>query len=96
MARLRRSPPSPATAGTPPPPAARPPSPVTDRPLPRGRLGALILVVPILAALFSGCANRSLVRFEKIAKAAAGDDYLEAARSIRKDKDLYGSHSGLR
>lgn len=45
--------------------------------------------------LLSGCANRSLVRFEKIAKVAAKDDYMEAARRIHKDEDLYGSHNRL-
>lgn len=43
----------------------------------------------------AGCANRSLVRFEKIAKAAAQDDYLGAAKRIHKEKDLYGRQSRL-
>lgn len=59
-------------------------------------------ILPLPAALLlagllglSGCANRSLVRFEKIAKVAAQDDYLGAAKRIRKEKDLYGSQSRL-
>ena len=39
---------------------------------------------PAAALLLAGCLNPSLVRFEKIAKAAADDDYQAAAARIRK------------
>ncbi len=43
-----------------------------------------------------GCANRALVRFDKIAQQAASRDFLGAAAKIRKQRsDLYGSHSEL-
>jgi uncharacterized protein len=75
-----------------PSPAARRP----DRPrafpfrLP-ARPGALAL-----AALFLlGCADKSRLRFRKIADAAGRDDYAKAAADVRKSKDLYGSKDAL-
>lgn len=45
-----------------------------------------------LAALsFQGCADKSLLRFEKIAASAKKDDYAKAAADVRKNKDWYGS-----
>jgi tetratricopeptide (TPR) repeat protein len=49
-----------------------------------------------LALFLGGCANGALVRYEKIAKRAASQDYLEAAKAVRADREsLYGSHSRL-
>ena len=53
------------------------------------------LAFPAAAMLLAGCLNPSLVRFEKIAKAAANDDYLAAAARVRKERDLYGDRSRL-
>jgi tetratricopeptide (TPR) repeat protein len=48
------------------------------------------------APLFLGCANTALVRYEKIAKRAGSQNYLDAARMIRKDADaLYGSRKEM-
>ena len=49
-----------------------------------------------LAALsFQGCADKSMLRFEKISASARMDDYSKAAEDVRKSKDLYGSKSEL-
>jgi uncharacterized protein len=42
-----------------------------------------------------GCANKSLVRFEKLSKASAAQDFKRAVAEVRKDKRLYGSQSQL-
>lgn len=53
-------------------------------------------VLIVCASLLSGCANTALVRYEKIAKKAGSQDYLNAAKMIRKDPEaLYGSRSDL-
>lgn len=50
----------------------------------------------LLAALFlQGCADKSRLRFEKIADAAGRDDYAKAAAEVRGHKDLYGSNNAL-
>ncbi|MEO6094342.1 MAG: hypothetical protein ABIW76_01225 [Fibrobacteria bacterium] len=50
----------------------------------------------IASALFlAACADKSLLRFEKIAESAQKDDYAKAASDVRKHKDLYGSGSQL-
>ncbi|MEO7425295.1 MAG: hypothetical protein ABI036_08915 [Fibrobacteria bacterium] len=55
-----------------------------------------ILPFALLAAAFlAGCADKSLLRFEKIAASAQKDDYAKAAADVRKNKDLYGSASQL-
>jgi len=44
----------------------------------------------------TGCANRGLVRYDKLVKRAAAQDYLDAAAFLRADKGaLYGSQSEL-
>ena len=49
-----------------------------------------------LAALFfQGCADKSMLRFEKIADSARKDDYEKAAADVRKNKDLYGNSARL-
>jgi hypothetical protein len=57
------------------------------------RLWAVLFVsVP----LFLGCANTALVRYEKIAKRAGSQNYLDAARMIRTDAEaLYGSRKEM-
>ncbi|HEX2613109.1 MAG TPA: hypothetical protein VHO02_05925 [Fibrobacteria bacterium] len=58
-------------------------------------LACATLFVPF-ALFLGGCANSALVRYEKIAKRAASQDYLEAAKSVRANREsLYGSHSRL-
>src|SRR5690606_29000384 len=47
------------------------------------------------ALLICACADKSLLRFEKIAKSAERDDYLKAVADVRKNKDLYGGKSRL-
>ena len=47
------------------------------------------------ALAFQGCADKSRLRFEKIADAAGRDDYAKAAAEVRKHKDLYGSNNAL-
>lgn len=42
-----------------------------------------------------GCANRSAMRYEKIAKVAERNDYRAAAAAIRKNSKLYGSNDRL-
>jgi hypothetical protein len=59
------------------------------------RAARLLIAGAASAVLLAGCANRSLVRFEKIAKVAAKDDYLEAVGRIRKEEGLYGSQAKL-
>jgi len=50
----------------------------------------------ILAALFfQGCADKSLLRFQKIADAAGRDEYAKAAAEVVKNKNLYGSNNAL-
>ncbi|MDB5102967.1 MAG: putative lipoprotein [Fibrobacteres bacterium] len=51
--------------------------------------------VAALALLLTGCADKSLLRFEKIANSAQRDDYAKAAADVRKNKSLYGSSSQL-
>ncbi len=46
-------------------------------------------------SLLSGCADKSLLRFEKIAGSAQKDDYAKAVADVRKNQDLYGSASQL-
>lgn len=59
------------------------------------RAAAFRTFAALCLLLLTGCANKSLVRFEKIAAAAAKDEYLGAAERIRKDQALYGSQSTL-
>ena len=47
------------------------------------------------APLILGCANKGLVRFDKISKQAAGQDFLGAAHQIRNNPALYGSEGTL-
>ncbi|MDB5048595.1 MAG: putative lipoprotein [Fibrobacteres bacterium] len=54
------------------------------------RLGATLLLL-----LVTGCADKSLLRLEKIANSAQKDDYQKAIADIRKNKDLYGGSSQL-
>lgn len=50
----------------------------------------------LLASLFLlGCADKSRLRFEKIADAAGRDDYAKAAAEVRGHKSLYGSDNAL-
>jgi len=53
------------------------------------------LVFLLVALGLGGCANKSLVRFEKVSKAATSQDFRRAIAEIRKDPGLYGSHSQL-
>ncbi len=56
----------------------------------------MLLLGALLPVLFSGCANKALVRYEKIAKQAASQNYQVAIDRIRKDRSsLYGSQSEL-
>ena len=49
-----------------------------------------------LAALgFQGCADKSMLRLEKIADSARKDDYQKAVADVRKNQDLYGSSAKL-
>jgi tetratricopeptide (TPR) repeat protein len=60
------------------------------------RAAVFLACAPLFALSLSGCANGALVRYEKIAKRAASQDYLEAAKAVRADREsLYGSHSRL-
>jgi len=57
---------------------------------------ALLAWAPLCALFLSGCANRGLVRYEKIAKRAVSGEYLEAVSALRANKSgLYGSQSDL-
>lgn len=58
-------------------------------------LSRIFLCAAALLPLLTGCANRAIVRFEKIERIAARDDYDGVIKAIRKDKDLYGSQSQL-
>ncbi len=51
-------------------------------------LGATIL---LLGSVLSGCANRSLTRYDAFAKEIKSPDYSQLAQSIRKKKKLYPS-----
>lgn len=44
---------------------------------------------------FLGCANKSQVRYEKISKSAAAQDFKRAIAEVRKNPGLYGSQSKL-
>lgn len=63
------------------------------------RAAVALACAPLLAflpLLLGGCANGALVRYEKIAKRAASQDYLAAATAVRAQREsLYGSHSRL-
>lgn len=54
-------------------------------------------LLPLLggALALCGCADKSLLRFERIAASAQKDDYRKAIADVRKNKDLYGSASQL-
>ncbi|HLU69266.1 MAG TPA: hypothetical protein VKZ88_00690, partial [Fibrobacteria bacterium] len=56
-----------------------------------------IFIAACASLLFlTGCANRGLVRYDKVVKRAATQDYLEAADFLRADKSrLYGGQSEL-
>ena len=56
-----------------------------------------LLALPLLglSLLLAGCADKSRLRFEKIADSAQRDDYAKAASDVRKNKDLYGSANQL-
>lgn len=56
-----------------------------------------VLIAACASLLFlAGCANRGLVRYDKVVKRAAAQDYLEAASYLRAEKsDLYGGQSEL-
>lgn len=57
---------------------------------------AVVACAPLIALVLGGCANRGLVRYEKLAGRAASQDYLEAASVVRADRDeLYGDRSRL-
>jgi tetratricopeptide (TPR) repeat protein len=57
---------------------------------------AVIACAALFALGLTGCANRGLVRYEKVAKRAASQQYLEAAAFLRADKEsLYGNQSAL-
>ncbi len=59
------------------------------------RPGVLIAACASLLVL-TGCANRGLVRYDKVVKRAAAQDYLEAAAFLRAEKSgLYGGQSEL-
>lgn len=61
----------------------------------RRRAVFLACALPV-AFLLAGCANRGLVRYEKLAQKAASQEYLEAARAVREGRSsLYGSQSEL-
>lgn len=49
----------------------------------------------VSALFFFGCANKSLVRYEKLSKASAAQDFQRAIAEVRKDPGLYGSQSKL-
>jgi uncharacterized protein len=55
----------------------------------------MLLPIAAIALMFAGCADKSLLRFEKIANSAERDDYAKAAADVRKSKDLYGSTNAL-
>lgn len=63
--------------------------------LKRSSASALPCLLLAGALFFAGCADKSLLRFEKIAISAQKDDYAKAASDVRKNKDLYGSNSQL-
>ncbi len=57
---------------------------------------ALLVLLALFVLFATGCANRGLVRYEKLAKQAASQDYLDAARAIKEGRSsLYGSQSDL-
>jgi uncharacterized protein len=62
---------------------------------PLRRMGRWAMPLLGLALLLAGCADKSRLRFEKIADSAQRDDYAKAASDVRKNKNLYGSSSQL-
>src|SRR5690606_7785837 len=59
------------------------------------RPGVFIAACASLLVL-TGCANRGLVRYDKVVKRATTQDYLEATSYLRAEKaDLYGGQSEL-
>lgn len=62
----------------------------------RAALATTVAVAPIAAfLLLTGCANKSQVRYDKLSKAAAAQDFKRAIAQVRKDPGLYGSQSKL-
>jgi tetratricopeptide (TPR) repeat protein len=62
------------------------------------RAAVALACAPLLASslFLAGCANTALVRYEKIAKRAASQDYLSAVGKIRSDHGkMYGGQSRL-
>jgi len=51
--------------------------------------------LPVAVLLLQGCADRSLLRFQKIALESSRDEYMKAAEQVRKSKKLYGSENAL-
>ncbi len=54
-----------------------------------------ILTLTVSAWLLQGCADRSLLRFQKIAAEASQENYAGALAQVKKNKSLYGSESKL-
>ena len=54
-----------------------------------------ILSLTVSAWLLQGCADRSLLRFQKVAAAAGNDNYAGALAQVKKNKTLYGKESRL-
>jgi tetratricopeptide (TPR) repeat protein len=48
-----------------------------------------------MGLLLSGCANKSLLRYEKLSGSVKADEYRKAADQVRKNKDLYGDANKL-
>lgn len=57
--------------------------------------GRTALPALLAALLLSACADKSQLRFEKIARSAQRDDYLKAVSDVRKNKSLYSGNSEL-
>jgi tetratricopeptide (TPR) repeat protein len=60
------------------------------------RIPSRLLVACACALLLAGCANRGLQRYDKIVRQAASQDYLDAVKTLKKDRSaLYGGQSNL-
>ena len=54
------------------------------------------LSVALLSLLLAGCANRGMTRYDAITKQATSQDFLTAAKTLKKERSaLYGSQSNL-
>jgi len=77
------------------PAAALSAAPARVRRLPYRITRPLFACLCAAALCFQGCADKSLLRFQKIADAAGRDEYAKAAAEVVRNKKLYGSDNAL-